>query len=511
VSELNTCLLARFAGTEPPDWLRRWLDDGLGGVLLFASNIAGPEQLRTLTAELRSHNPRVLIATDEEGGIVTRVEARTGSSYPGNAALGAIDDTGLTRRVASSMGAMLAQDGVNLDLAPTADVDSNPANPIIGVRSFGADPVRVAAHTAAFTAGIQSHLVAACAKHFPGHGRTDTDSHLTLPTVGASPRELRETDLVPFQAAIDAGIRSVMTAHVVFPEIDTVPATISRRFLAGMLREELGFGGVIVTDALEMAAIGDGDGSAAGAVRSLAAGADLLCLPGNWTAQLLARGSLTDAVRDGVVSARRVEESAARVRALAAWAQAAAASEPEPALGAEAAMRALLVDRVLVDTASLPLSGPPYVLDAGGKMSSLLDDATGSLLGVLRQRAPGVEGVRLSEPPEGAGSPPGTLAAGPLGPVGPAELDALIDRGGTMPLVLVVRDAHRRPWQRQLLGHVLARCPGTVVIGTGTAHDRQLARGRYVGTLGAGRANLEAAAAVLLGAAGEMPARESPQ
>ncbi|MGC1285299.1 MAG: beta-N-acetylhexosaminidase, partial [Streptosporangiaceae bacterium] len=300
--ELDTCMLARFHGITPPDWLRRWLDDGLGGVLLFAGNITGPEQLHALTAELRAHNPDVLIAADEEGGIVTRVEARTGSSYPGNAALGAIDDGGLTRRVAASIGAMLAEGGVNLDLAPDVDIDSNPANPIIGVRSFGADPGRVAAHTAAFVDGIQSHLVAACAKHFPGHGRADTDSHLVLPVVGASLQQLRDTDLVPFQAAIRAGVRCVMTAHVVFPEIDTVPATISRKFLTDLLRGELGFDGVIVTDALEMAAIGDSEASAEGAVAALAAGADLLCLPGEWAAQRQARDTLASAVRRGVVS-----------------------------------------------------------------------------------------------------------------------------------------------------------------------------------------------------------------
>jgi beta-N-acetylhexosaminidase len=467
-------MLARFHGTTPPDWLRRWLDEGLGGVLLFAANIAGPEQLCALTADMRTHNPDVLIAADEEGGIVTRVEARTGSSYPGNAALGAVDDTGLTRRVAASIGAMLAEGGVNLDVAPAADIDSNPANPIIGVRSFGADPGRVAAHTAAFVDGIQSHLVAACAKHFPGHGRADTDSHVVLPVVGASLQQLHDTDLVPFRAAIGAGVRSVMTAHVVFPEIDTVPATISRRFLAGLLREELGFDGVIITDALEMAAIGDSEASAEGAVAALAAGADLLCLPGEWAAQRQARDTLASAVRRGVVPRARVEESAARVRALAAWARASPVSAPEPAVGAEAAARALLVR-----TARLPLADLPYVIDAGGRMSGALDDTAASLLGVLRSRAPGVDGIRLTEPP--------------------ADLDAIIALAHGRPLLLAVCDAHRRPWQRDLMGGVLARRPGTLVVGTGTTHDAALADGNYLGTRGSGRANLEAAADILLG------------
>jgi beta-N-acetylhexosaminidase len=477
--ELDACMLARFHGTTPPDWLRRWLDDGLGGVLLFAGNITGPGQLRELTAELRAHNPAVLIAADEEGGIVTRVEARTGSSYPGNAALGAVGDTGLTRRVAASIGAMLAGGGINLDLAPDVDVDSNPANPIIGVRSFGPDPVRVAAHAAAFTAGIQSHRVAACAKHFPGHGRTNTDSHVVLPVVGASLQELRDTDLVPFRAAIEAGVRSVMTAHVVFPEVDTVPATISRKFLGEVLRGELGFGGVVITDALEMAAIGDSEASADGAVAALAAGADLLCLPGEWAAQRRARDTLASAVRRGVVPRARVEESAARVRALAAWAQASQAgpvSAPEPEAGADAAARGLLVH-----ASGLPLAGPPYVIDAGGRMSGMLDDSAASLLGVLRSRGPGVDGIRLTEPP--------------------ADLDAVIVAAQGRPLLLVVCDAHRRPWQQDLIAGVLARRPGTLVIGTGTTHDAALADGNYVGTRGSGRANLEAAADALLGGA----------
>jgi len=470
---LDTCMLARFHGTAPPDWLRRWLDDGLGGVLLFAGNITGPEQLLTLTEELRAHNPGVLIAADEEGGIVTRVEARTGSSYPGNAALGAVDDTSLTRRVAASIGAMLAGGGINLNLAPDVDVDSNPANPIIGVRSFGADPVRVAAHGAAFTAGVQSHRVAACAKHFPGHGRTNTDSHVVLPVVGASLQELRDTDLVPFRAALGAGVRSVMTAHVVFPEVDTVPATISRRFLSGLLREELGFGGVVITDALEMAAIGDSEASAEGAVAALAAGADLLCLPGEWAAQQRARDTLASAVRRGVVPRTRVEESAARVRALAEWAQASAVSAPEPEAGADAAARGLLVR-----APGLPLAGLPYVIDAGGRMSGMLDDTAASLLGVLRSRAPGVDGIRLTELP--------------------GDLDAVIARAQGTPLLLVVCDAHRRPWQQDLIGGVLARRPGTLVVGTGSTHDAALADGNYIGTRGSGRANLAAVADVLL-------------
>jgi beta-N-acetylhexosaminidase len=502
VSDLDTCLLARFPGTHPPDWLRRWLDNGLGGVALFASNITDLAQLSALTAELRSHNPAVLIAADEEGGIVTRVEARTGSSYPGNAALGAADDTGLTRRVAASMGAMIAAGGISLDLAPSADVDLNPANPVIGVRSFGSDPALVAAHTAEFVRGIQSSHVAACAKHFPGHGRTDKDSHLALPVAAATMADLRATDLLPFRAAIGAGVRAVMTAHVVYPAVDDVPATISSIFLNETLRGECGFTGVIITDALGMAAIGDDAASGAGAVRSLAAGADLLCLPESHAAQQRARDALASAIRSGDVPAHRLTESAARVRELAAWARPAesgseaTAVQADHRLGAEAARRGLLVA-----TQRLPLSGAPYVLDAGGRMSRMLNDTASSLLGVLRGRNPAVAGIRISEPPDSitgaaaAGQPDGAAAQAAHA----AWADALIERAAGRSLVLAVADAHRRPWQAELVRQVLARRPDAVVVGTGTAHDAVLASGSYVGTRGAGRANLEAAADILLG------------
>jgi beta-N-acetylhexosaminidase len=360
-------------------------------VLLFAANLGSPEQTRSLVKQLRSHNPHVLIAVDEEGGIVTRVEAVSGSSYPGNAALGVVDDVTVTSAVAQSIGAMLADRGINLNLAPVADLDSNPANPVIGVRSFGADPARVAAHTAAFVTGLQGNMVAACAKHFPGHGRAAADSHLTVPSVAATLSELVATDLVPFRAAIEAGVRSVMTAHVAFPAIDEIPATLSRRLVTDVLRNELGFDGVIITDALGMAAIGDSAKTASGAIRAMAAGADLICLPADETAQQRAKDTLTAAVFGGVLSPDRVAEAAARVRALADWAHPEPVAAPDPALGAAVAWRAILAEGAIT-----PLRTPPYVLDAGGPQSAQLDDSAPSLLGLLRERLPGTEGIRLS-------------------------------------------------------------------------------------------------------------------
>jgi beta-N-acetylhexosaminidase len=269
-----TCLLPGFEGTTAPDWLRRRVGDGLGGVLLFARNVVSPSQLARLGAALRAERPSVLVGMDEEGGDVTRLEAADGSSYPRNLALGVAADPALTRAVGAAIGADLAAAGINLDTAPGADVNRDPRNPVIGVRSFGSDPALVATHTAAMVEGLQAQGVAACAKHFPGHGDTAVDSHQALPSVSGDADSLAAA-LLPFRAAIAAGTRCVMTAHIIVPAWDAVPATISRRILTGLLREELGFDGLAITDGLEMAAVSGTVGLAEGAVRAVAAGAGL--------------------------------------------------------------------------------------------------------------------------------------------------------------------------------------------------------------------------------------------
>ena len=190
----SRCILPGFEGPVAPDWVRRRLGEGLGGVVLYAWNVDGPEQLRELTAELRSEGDDVVVAIDEEAGDVTRLEASTGSSYPGNGALGVVDDVALSERVAASLGAELAAAGVNLDFAPVADVNTNPQNPVIGIRSFGSDADLVGRHVGAFVRGLQNAGVAACAKHFPGHGDTSVDSHLALPVVEVLDEQARSEE-----------------------------------------------------------------------------------------------------------------------------------------------------------------------------------------------------------------------------------------------------------------------------------------------------------------------------
>ncbi len=315
------CVFPGFLGLEPPDWLRRELAEGIGGVVLFARNVRDPEQVSALTSSLRAEKPDLLIAVDEEGGDVTRLEAATGSSFPGNLALGAVDDVELTRRVAAAIGGELAAVGLNLDLAPVADVIVDAANPIVGVRSFGSDPELVARHVAAFVEGLQSVGVAGCAKHFPGHGETAADSHLELPTAEIDRETLVGRALPPFRAAVEAGVRAVMTAHIRVPAVAEEPATLSPE-LIGLLRSELGFRGLVMTDALEMRAISGTVGIAAGGVGALVAGADALCLGADREPSESAdlRAAIVQAVRNGHLAEERVLEAAERVRETAAWA-----------------------------------------------------------------------------------------------------------------------------------------------------------------------------------------------
>jgi beta-N-acetylhexosaminidase len=325
-----TVLQPGFTGTTAPDWLLRRLGEGLASVGLFGRNIASPDQLAALTAQLRVERDDVLVAIDEEGGDVTRLEVRTGSSFPGNHALGAVDDVALTEAVARELGRRLAACGVNLNWAPSADVNSNPANPVIGVRSFGADTDLVARHTAAYVTGLQAAGVAACTKHFPGHGDTAVDSHHALPRIDADLSVLQSRELVPFRAAIAAGSRAVMSAHILVPALDPDrPATLSRRILTGLLREELGYDGLIVTDGMEMQAIAATYGIERGSVLAIAAGADAICVGGGLadddTVRRL-RDALVSAVRAGELPEERLADAANRVRALAEWTAAAAAT-----------------------------------------------------------------------------------------------------------------------------------------------------------------------------------------
>ena len=312
-------LLPGFAGTVLPSWLRERLIAGLGGVCLFAENISSPTQLRALTDSIMAANPYAIIAVDEEGGDVTRLSAATGSLFPGNAVLGRLDDVDTTRDTAAAIGWSLRRAGCTVDFAPCVDINSRSDNPVIGVRSFGSDADLVARHGAAWVAGLQSTGVAATAKHFPGHGDTAQDSHVSLPVVNRSLDELRRRELLPFAAAIDAGCRLIMTSHILLPQLDREhPATMSRIVLDDLLRGELGFSGVVVSDALDMAGASATLGMARAAVAALRAGCDLLCLGTENTDAQLAdiEQAVQDAIAESSLASDRVSDAASRVLGL---------------------------------------------------------------------------------------------------------------------------------------------------------------------------------------------------
>jgi beta-N-acetylhexosaminidase len=405
--------LPSFSGPSLPAEWHALLDEGLGGICLFGGNLPfGP-----LVSSIRAVAPDVVVATDEEGGDITRLHCREGSPVLGHAALGVVDDPSLTRDTAAAIGTALREAGVDLNLGPVADVNSDPLNPVIGSRSFGAWTDLVARHVRAYVEGLQSTGVGACVKHFPGHGDTREDSHLALPTVDWLP------DLSPFAAAVEAGAVAAMSAHIVVASVDAArPATLSPDVL-GLLRSELGFEGIVVSDALDMAGASAGRGIPAAAVAALAAGCDLLCSGPDKDAALVReiQDAIVAAVKDGTLAEERLVEAAARV-----------AGRPR-------------------------LSGAAVGLDAGRQLAGaraalrvdgVLPDLTGAILvRVDAERSIAVGTVPWGIPCEGVD--PATFDAASLGP------DA--------PVVLQTRDAHRDP---DLLA-LVERLPGAVVVDYG--------------------------------------------
>ncbi|MGW2742989.1 glycoside hydrolase family 3 protein [Streptomyces sp. NPDC001450] len=473
-----------FDGTTAPDWVRRRLGEGLASVALFGRNVVTEEQVTALTAELRAERDDLLVAIDEESGDVTRLDVRTGSSFPGNHALGAVDDPGLTRGVARELGRRLAACGVNFDWAPSADVNANPDNPVIGVRSFGADTALVARHTAAWVEGLQSTGVAACTKHFPGHGDTNVDSHHAVPRIDVDAETLYARELPPFRAAVAAGTRAVMSAHILVPALDPErPGTLSRRILTELLRGELGYQGLIVTDGMEMRAISGTYGLEHGVVLAIAAGADAICVGGGLCDEatvLKLRDALVAAVRSGELPEERLADAAARVRELARWTaetkKDAETVVPEPEIGLFAARRALTVAR---HGSAAPVTEPVHVAQFNPAPNIAVGDETP--WGVA------AELLRLL---------PGSTAGSFSGP--DAGHEALTAAAGRR-VVAVVRDEHRHAWMGSALDTLLAARPDTVVVEMGVPQAPP--RGAlHIATHGAARVcGIAAAEAVVAG------------
>jgi beta-N-acetylhexosaminidase len=548
-------LIPPFPGLSAPRWMLDALGRGLAGVTLFGQNISAPDQVSALTAMLRSAAPGddPVIAIDEEGGDVTRVAYADGSPYPGNAALGAVDDVALTEAVYRAIGADLAALGINFNLAPCADVLGTADSPAVGTRSFGADTGLVSRHTAAAVAGLQGACVAACTKHFPGHGRTGTDSHEAIATIEGGLADLRLVDLPPFEAAIRAGTLAIMPSHLRVPELTgDLPATVSAAAITGLLRGELGFTGVIVSDALEMRATRDRFGIPGAAVLAVAAGTDLLCLgrDGSEDDYLAVRDALVAAVRDGALDGERLEEAADRVARLRGGLARARSAAPAgdsagpaaglaagPAVGSEVSRMVGPAVGLVAARRAVRISGPhqtlsrPVIIEvepreniAAGQFgwglapwapagsvyrvsaSGRLLNGAGLGLADTARSGPADGGLADGGPADGdradGDRADGDRADGDRADNGPADGDradaaGILAAAAGRSLVAVVRDAHRDEQTRSLVSALLAARPDLILVEMGLPFWRPPAGTSYLATYGASRASAHAAAELL--------------
>lgn len=377
-----------FEGTEPSAAVGRLIEDhGLGGVIYFSRNLSTPAQTRSLSERLQERAtaaglPPLLVAIDQEGGPVSRFS--WGGDLPSAMALGATHDPDLAFEVGKTVGERLRSLGINLDLAPVLDVNDNPDNPVIGVRSIGESPDLVGRLGTRIATGLQATDVLACGKHFPGHGDTDADSHHELPVVPHERDRLDQIELHPFRRAVEDGIDAIMTTHVAFPAItgDERPATVARSVVTGLLREEFSYDGLVVTDCLEMNAIAEGIGTAEAAVWAVDAGCDILTVSHTPDTQLAAMQAVLAAVKEGRLSEARLDESVSRIldakrrRALerASSPDWEATVERSQTVAARVARNALTLVRDR--TGSLPIQGPVTVVP-GSRWASVPGPAYG--------------------------------------------------------------------------------------------------------------------------------------
>jgi beta-N-acetylhexosaminidase len=316
--EIGQLLVGSLPGTTVTPELRSLAREfQLGGVILFGRNVEAPDQVAELSHDIQQMavETPLWVSVDQEGGRVARLKAPF-TEWPPMAVLGRSGNEQLAGRFARALAIELRAVGVTLDYAPVLDIHTNPKNPVIGDRALAEDADTVARLGTAIIKGLQDNGVAACGKHFPGHGDTSVDSHLELPIVEHPPDRIRRVECVPFRAAIAADVAFIMTAHVLVPALDEErPATLSPRVVRDMLRGELGFGGVIVGDDLEMKAVASKYTVPDAAVQAIAAGCDgLLICSGNAEAQALTLETLVHAVEDGRIPLKRIEDALARNR-----------------------------------------------------------------------------------------------------------------------------------------------------------------------------------------------------
>jgi beta-N-acetylhexosaminidase len=472
---LGQQFLLSFTGTRepPPAVLSALGREQVSGIVLFrARNMGSLAELRGLTAALQraaaaAGQPPLLIGADQEGGQLMAIG--DGTPFPGNLALGATRSEALAYRVGRALGREVAAVGVNVDFAPVCDVNNNPANPVVGTRSFGEEPALVSRLAAAMVKGIQREGVAATAKHFPGHGDTASDSHHAAPVIPHGLDRLRRIELPPFRAAIRAGVRLVMTAHIVLPALNgqnDVPATLSAPILRGLLRRRLGFDGLVVTDAMDMRAIDQGLGLVVDAIAAVAAGVDLLLFNHDPSRQEAAHAGLVQAARRGLLSAAEIQASARRVLALKGWLR----GRRQPALdvvggrehlslAAEVARRSVTLVRDTARRLPLRLSPDARIAVVVPRPEDLTPADTSSLVvpalaAAVRRHHPRVDELFIAMNPS------------------PSEVSALRTRLRGYDLAIVgTINATAHPSQAALVGMLVREGPATVAVALRMPYD----------------------------------------
>ena len=435
--KVGQLIMVGFEGTQANTAIETHIRQRfVGGVVLFSRNIQSPQQMAKLTNELQRlargtvRQIPLLIGIDQEGGWVIRLK-KGATVLPGNMALGATDSTELAERAGEITAVELSAVGVNLNFAPVMDVNNNPRNPVIGRRSFGGSPGLVSRLGVAYIRGLQHNGVLATAKHFPGHGDTTVDSHFDLPTVSHDLKRIHALELKPFRAAIDADVAAIMTAHIIYPALDADrPATLSPTILTDLLRGELGFDGLLITDDMEMKAIDARYQSGEAAVMAIEAGADIVLVLWTPTKQIEVFKALLSAVKSGRISQARLDQSVRRILKSKGAAFGRRFVDPD-AVGttvgrdAHKQLAGAIASRAITVVGNrnniVPLKLKP-------ETSALILSASPTLFDIFKAHHPNTIEVRIPEKPDGEQIPPQLTLQVALNPdlIGAGNADVII-------------------------------------------------------------------------------------
>lgn len=462
--KVGQVLMVGFSGKDPEGAAAPIQDLKVGGIIYFARNTGSVPETAALSEALQdmalsSGNLPLLISADQEGGPVVRLD-RGLPLMPGPMALGAIGDPELAFKVARAAGTQIRAAGINMNLAPVLDVNDNPDNPVIGVRSFGSDPEMVETLGTASVQGSLSAGIAPVGKHYPGHGNTSVDSHLDLPVLPHPLDRLSEVELRPFKTAIRKGLPAIMTAHIIFKAVDPDrPATISAPVLQGLLRRDMGFQGLIMTDCMEMNAISQYFGTARGAVLALKAGADMVLVSHTPQLQREAHEMIIEAVKNGEITLARLDEAVRRVISLKKALRLPNPLPPEEAdteelrsLSAEAHRRSITV----IKEAGLPVS-----INKGARFVIVSPYPETELGEALRQR-----GAQVAHHIYGTRTEAATArySAREI-----TQEEEELSRADTA--IVLLRNAWKSEEQAARVRSILRKKPGAVLVATGDPYD----------------------------------------